>query len=321
MRAEAMLYPATDAYDQQMLDVGDGHQVYVEQSGNPDGIPIVVLHGGPGGGCSPFMRRFFNPELFRTVLFDQRGCGKSKPHSCLEANTTWHLVRDIELIRETLGIDRWHLFGGSWGSTLALIYGQSHPERVRSMILRGIFLMTQSELDWFYNGGAARFWPDAWAQLVALLPEDERADVVAGYRKRLTSGDLNEETRFAKAWSGWENALASISSTGEIGSAPDRFAHAFARLENHYFSHMGWLDDDTAILNRMERLSHIPGVIIQGRQDVVCPPKAAHDLASLWPRARLRMIPAAGHTMSEPPIARALLQETDRLAQMHLDRQ
>lgn len=312
--AAGTLYPGIDAFDQRMLDVGDGHSVYVEQSGNPDGVPVVVLHGGPGGGCSPFMRRFFHPGAFRVILFDQRGCGKSKPTASVDNNTTWHLVRDIELIRETLGIDAWHVFGGSWGATLALIYAQSHPDRALSLFLRGVFLMRQQELDWFYGGAAKLFWPDAWAKFESIIPVDERHDMIAAYGKRLFSGNGGEEIRFAQHWAAWENALASVNSMGDVGHPPGGYAHAFARLENHYFANMGWLDDDTAILNRMDRIARIPGVIVQGRQDMVCPPQTASELAQNWPAGRLRMIPAAGHAMSDPGIAQALVQETDRLA-------
>lgn len=308
-----MLYPPLAPFDQQMIETGDGHAIYVEQMGNPRGLPVVVLHGGPGGGCSPFMRRYFDPERMRVVLFDQRGCGRSKPHSRIEDNTTWHLVRDIEMIRARLGIESWHVFGGSWGATLALIYAQNHPERVLSLILRGVFLMTQGELDWFYGGGAARFWPDLWQEFIAPIPEAERGDMIAAYHRRLFSGNYAEEIRFAQRWCAWENALASVASDGHMGEIGGAYAHAFARLENHYFYHMGWLDEQSAILNRMARIAHIPGVIVQGRQDMICPPQAACDLAAHWPAGRLRMIPGAGHAMSEPGITAALLQETDGL--------
>lgn len=317
--AASPLYPAAEAFDRRMLDVGDGHTIYVEQCGNPDGVPVVVLHGGPGGGCGPYMRRFFHPEAFRVILFDQRGCGKSQPHASIDDNTTWHLIRDIELIRGTLGIDHWHAFGGSWGATLALIYAQQHPDRVLSLILRGVFLMRQQELDAFYGGAMARFWPEEWHSFANAIPEAERHDMIAAYHRRLFSGDTGQEVRFARLWSAWENALASVNSTGSPGHAPDAYARAFARLENHYFINRGWLDDDTDILNRMDRIRDIPGVIVQGRQDMVCPPVSAHDLAQAWPGGRLRMIPAAGHAMSDAGIARALIEETDRIAARVLD--
>ncbi|MEO1557246.1 MAG: prolyl aminopeptidase, partial [Pseudomonadota bacterium] len=258
-RAVQYLYPPIDPYDQQMLDAGQGHRIYVEQCGNPSGIPVVVLHGGPGGGCSPAMRRYFDPDRYRVILFDQRGCGRSRPHASVTHNTTWHLVDDIELIRRTFDIDAWIVFGGSWGATLSLIYAQSHPARVRNIVLRGVFLMTQRELDWFYGGGAGRFWPEVWARFEALIPEDERGDLIAAYNRRLFSGDMAMETRFARAWSSWENALASIHSTGSGGEAPGDYARAFARLENHYFTNAGFLEFDGQILAHAGRIKHIPG--------------------------------------------------------------
>ncbi len=312
-RAAPHLYPAIDPFDQRMLDVGDGHKVYMEQCGRPDGIPVVVLHGGPGGGCSPAMRRYFDPEVFRVVLFDQRGCGRSRPHASVEANTTWHLVADIERIREAAGIDRWIVFGGSWGATLGLVYAQEHPDRVAALVLRGVFLMTRRELDWFYGGGAGQFWPELWANFRNMVPEDERGDLIAAYHRRLFSGDLMLETRFARAWAAWENALASIDTTGTAGESPSDYARAFARLENHYFSHGGFLGE-RQILTRMNRISAIPGVIVQGRYDMICPPLSAHRLASAWPQARLKMIGKAGHALSEPGISAELVRTMDILA-------
>jgi len=313
-RVRAHLYPPIDPFDQRTLDVGDGHTVYVEQCGNPDGIPVVVLHGGPGGGCSPAMRRYFDPARYRVVLFDQRGCGRSRPHASVAANTTWHLVADIELIRRTLGIDSWAVFGGSWGATLSLIYAQAHPDRARALILRGVFLMTQGELDWFYGGGAGRFWPDLWARFCDPIPEDERGDMIGAYHRRLFSGDMPTETRCARAWSGWENALASIANDGPGGDGPGHYARAFARIENHYFTNMGFLAPDQAILSNMDRIADIPGVVVQGRYDMICPPVSAHTLVSGWPAARLEMVPRAGHALSEPGIGRALVAATDAFA-------
>ena len=206
--AVSHLYPPIEPYDQRMLDVGDGHKIYVEQCGHPQGMPVVVLHGGPGGGCSPTMRRYFDPSVYRIVLFDQRGCGRSRPHASVTANTTAHLIGDIEQIRRTWGVGRWLVFGGSWGATLALLYAQAHPERAAHLVLRGVFLMTQAELDWFYGGGAGRFWPDLWARFCEIIPEDERGDLIAAYHRRLFSGDMMLETRFARAWSSWENAFS-----------------------------------------------------------------------------------------------------------------
>lgn len=313
-RTGAHLYPPIDPFDQRLLDTGDGHSIYVEQCGNPDGIPVVVLHGGPGGGCSPGMRRYFDPAVYRVVLFDQRGCGRSRPNASVENNTTWHLVADIEQIRTTLGIDRWIVFGGSWGATLSLIYGQSHPEHTAALVLRGVFLMTQPELDWFYGGGAGKFWPDLWAKFTGLVPEDEHDDLIAAYHRRLFSGDHVMESRYARAWAGWENALASIESNGPTAESPSAYARAFARLENHYFVNAGFLSEDQQILNRMDRLAKIPGVIVQGRFDMICPPVSAHKLAANWPDGRLVMIGKAGHALSEPGISRELVHTMDMFA-------
>ncbi|MEY1557042.1 prolyl aminopeptidase [Yoonia sp. R2331] len=312
--ATAYLYPPIDPFDQRMLDVGDGHRVYVEQCGNPTGIPVVVLHGGPGGGCSPAMRRYFDPSVYRVILFDQRGCGRSRPHASVENNTTWHLVNDIELIRTSLGIERWIVFGGSWGATLALIYGQSHPERTSAFVLRGVFLMTQSELDWFYGGGARRFWPDLWERFVKLIPEDERDDMIAAYHRRLFSGDRTQETRYARAWATWENALAAMGSDGVTGESPSDYARAFARLENHYFQNGGFLGPDRQIMDCLDRIAHLPAVIVQGRYDMICPPISAYRLAEAWPGARLHMIGRAGHALSEPGISAELVRTMDRFA-------
>jgi proline iminopeptidase len=313
-RASAFLFPAIDPFDQRMLDVGDGHRVYVEQCGNPSGIPVVVLHGGPGGGCSPAMRRYFDPAEYRIVLFDQRGCGRSRPHASVEANTTWHLVADIERIREALGIARWVVFGGSWGATLGLIYAQRHPGRVAYLILRGVFLMTRAELDWFYGGGAGQFFPDQWERFVAPIPADERADLIAAYHRRLFSGDLPLETRLARVWAHWENALASIEHEGAAGESPADYARAFARLENHYFRHGGFLDRDGQILEDIPLIADIPATIVQGRYDMICPPVSAWKLAERWRRADLRLIPQAGHALSEPGISAELVRTTNAVA-------
>ncbi len=312
-RAAEFLYPPVEPFDQRMMDVGAGHRIYVEQCGHPQGMPVVVLHGGPGGGCSPAMRRYFDPRAWRVVLFDQRGCGRSRPHASVEANTTWHLVADIERIREALGIARWVVFGGSWGATLALIYAQAHPERAAHLILRGVFLMTRAELAWFYGGGAGQFFPDLWARFAGMVPADERDDLIAAYHRRLFSGDAATETRFARAWASWENALASIDHEGPAGESPADYARAFARLENHYFVNDGFLEEDGQILNRMPEIGAIPGVIVQGRYDMICPPISAWKLAARWPKGHLRMIPGAGHALSEPGISAELVRTTDAL--------
>ncbi|SHF46339.1 prolyl aminopeptidase Serine peptidase. MEROPS family S33 [Litoreibacter ascidiaceicola] len=312
-RAVAHLYPPIDPFDQQMLDVGDGHRIYVEQCGNPDGIPVVVLHGGPGGGCSPAMRRYFDPTTYRIVLFDQRGCGRSRPHASVENNTTWHLVRDIELIRARFGIEKWIVFGGSWGATLSLLYAQSHPDRAAHLVLRGVFLMTQAELDWFYGGGAGLFFPEQWSKFADLIPEDEQGDMIAAYQRRLFSGDIPLESRYARAWAGWENALAALTVSHPVGDAPAEYARAFARLENHYFTNQGFLESDGQILSNREAIEHIPAVIVQGRYDMICPPISAYRLADGWAKADLRMIKASGHALSEPAITAELVRTMDDL--------
>ena len=311
-RASASLYPPIDPFDQRMIEVGDGHSIYVEQCGSPDGIPVIVLHGGPGGGCSPAMRRFFDPTKYRIILFDQRGCGRSRPHASVEANTTWHLVADIERIRALFEIESWIVFGGSWGATLALIYAQNHPSAASAIVLRGVFLMTQPELDWFYGGGAGRFWPELWYRFKSAIPADEQADLIGAYHKRLFCGDVDQEIEFARLWAGWENALASISSSGG-GTSPAGFAHAFARLENHYFVNAGFLSAEQQILSNLDKLQDIPGYIVQGRYDMICPPSAAYTLAAGWPKAELSMIGMAGHAMSEPGITAELVRIMDQL--------
>ena len=312
-RAVDFLYPPLDPFDQRVLDVGDGHRIYVEQCGNPNGVPVLVLHGGPGGGCSPAMRRYFDPAVYRVVLFDQRGCGRSRPHATIENNTTWHLINDIEAVRSVLGIDRFIVFGGSWGATLALIYAISHPIRVRQLVLRGVFLSTQSELDWFYGGGAGAFFPDLWARFVAPIPEDERGDLIAAYNRRLFSGVISEESAAARIWANWENALASVHSDGPLGESPSEYARAFARLENHYFINGGFLECDGWILQQKHKIAHIPAVIVQGRYDMICPPISAAKLAQGWQMASLKIIPMAGHALSEPGISEALVGVMDGL--------
>lgn len=306
-RTGALLYPPIEPFDQRLIDVGDGHRVYMEQCGDPRGQPVVVLHGGPGGGCSPAMRRYFDPAAYRIILFDQRGCGRSRPHASVEANTTWHLVADIEKIRQLLGIDRWLVFGGSWGATLALLYAQKHPSRVAGLVLRGVFLMTEAELDWFYRGGAGAFWPDLWRAFAGIIPENEQGDLIAAYHRRLFSGDAMLETRFARAWAAWENALASVEHNGPVGDAPADYARAFARLENHYFVNKGFLEEDGQILRDVARIHDIPATIVQGRYDMICPPTSAWRLAEGWKKADLRMIAGAGHALSEPGISAELI--------------
>lgn len=312
--AGGLLYPPVEPFDQRMLDVGDGHKIYVEQCGHPGGMPVVVLHGGPGGGCSPTMRRYFDPSHYRVILFDQRGCGRSRPHACIADNSTWHLIRDIEEIRATFGIARWVVFGGSWGATLGLAYAQTFPERVAHLVLRGVFLGSAAELAWFYGGGAGRFFPDLWARFVEPIPADERDDLIAAYSRRLFSGDMPTETRFARTWAGWENALASIETrSSAAGESPAEYARAFARLENHYFTNRCFFERDGQLLHNADRLHDVPGSIVQGRYDMICPPAAAWALHKAWPRSRMHLVPLAGHALSEPGISAELVRITNGL--------
>ncbi|MEO1542128.1 MAG: prolyl aminopeptidase [Pseudomonadota bacterium] len=307
------LYPGREPFAQLYMDVPGGHRLYIEQSGTVRGVPVVVLHGGPGGGCSPAMRRFFDPSHYRAVLFDQRGCGRSTPHAEVDGNTTWDLVADIERIREHLGIDRWFVFGGSWGATLALLYAETHPERVMGLILRGVFLMMRRELDWFYNGGAGQFWPDEWERFAALVPEGERGDMIAAYHRRLFGSDRAEQVRYARAWAAWESNLAALDGNGRSSGGSGEYARAFSRIENHYFTNQGWLEEDRHILNRVDRLKGIPGYIVQGRYDMICPPRSAYDLNRAWPDSELRMVRTAGHALSEPGVAAELVSIMDEL--------
>lgn len=309
---ERPLYPVNQPYAFDTIEVEGGHRLYYEQCGNPEGIPVVVLHGGPGGGCSPGMRRFFRPDIYRVILFDQRGCGRSRPHASVENNTTHHLIADIEAIREKLGIDQWIVFGGSWGATLSLLYAQAHPERVRHLVLRGVFLMTAAELDWFYQGGVSRFFPQRWKAFVSELPEDERGDVISAFHKRLFGSNEEDQIRFARLWTNWESSLATIEGRYGNGSAPTSYALAFARIENHYFSNGGFIEEGQ-ILRDMHKIEHIPGTIVQGRYDMICPPATAFALHEAWPSSRLFMVQKAGHSLSESGIASMLVSVMDEL--------
>jgi proline iminopeptidase len=308
-------YPEIEPYDHGMLDVGDGHQVYWELCGNPQGKPVVFLHGGPGGGCTPTQRRLFDPEKYRILLFDQRGCGRSTPYASLEANTTWHLVADIERLRGMLGIEKWMVFGGSWGSTLALAYAETHPERVSELVVRGIFTLRRSELLWYYQEGASWLFPDKWEGFLAPIPEDERGDLMAAYRRRLIDPDPAVQAKAARAWSLWEGETITLlhnqDYSDQFGDA--HYAIAFARIENHYFVHEGWFEEGQLIRNA-HRLKDIPGVIIQGRYDIATPPKTAWDLHKAWPEAKFIMVPDAGHAVSEPGILHHLIETTDAFA-------
>ena len=317
-RGEDGLYPPLEPYASGMLQVSDLHTLYWETSGNPRGKPVVFLHGGPGGGTEPKYRRFFNPEKYRIVLVDQRGCGKSTPHASLVDNTTWDLVADLERLRESLGIERWQVFGGSWGSTLALAYAQTHPGRVTELVLRGIFLLRAKEIAWFYQEGASMIFPDAWEGYLAPIPASERGDLLHAYHRRLTGHDPAVQLEAAKAWSTWEGATSRLytdpAMLARVGE--DRFALAFARIECHYFVHKGFLRSDTQLLEDavVLRNANIPGVIVQGRYDVVCPMDSAWRLHRAWPEAQLVVVPDAGHSANEPGITRALVDATDAFA-------
>ena len=308
------LYPAIDCRVSGHLDVGDGHQVHYEVCGNPDGKPVIFVHGGPGGGITGVYRRLFDPAAYRIILFDQRGCGGSTPHASLEANTTWHLVADMERLREHLGVERWQVFGGSWGSTLALAYAETHPEHVTELVLRGIFLLRKQELVWYYGGGAAALFPDEWEKFCAPIPEDERGDMIAAYYKRLTADNRDVRIEAARAWSLWEGATISLlPNPGRVaGFGNEHFAEAFARIECHYFINGGFIESDGWLLDNVDRVRHIPGVIVQGRYDIATPVASAWDLHKAWPEADFRLVPNAGHAFSEPGILHELIEATDR---------
>lgn len=310
------LYPEIEPYETGRLPVGDGHELYFEQCGNPDGKPVVFLHGGPGAGCNAKVRRFFNPAKYRIVLFDQRGCGRSTPHASLIANTTWHLVADIERLRKHLSIERWQVFGGSWGSTLALAYAQTHPDRVTELVLRGIFMLRRWELEWFYQSGADALFPDAWDSYLAAIPEVERGDLISAYHRRLTSNDAAMQLAAARAWSVWEASTSFLfQDPGHVeASSADMFALAFSRIECHYFVNGGFFDRDDQLLANAYRLRGIPAVIVQGRYDVVCPMRSAWDLHQAWPEADLRIVADAGHSAMEAGNAHELILATDRFA-------
>ena len=321
-RARRGLYPPVEPYDSGMLDVGDGHRIAWEVSGNPAGRPVVFLHGGPGGGTEPAHRRFFDPERYRIVLLDQRGCGRSTPHASepgadLSANTTWHLVADLERLRAHLGIERWQVFGGSWGSALALAYAQRHPERVLELVLRGIFTLRRSELDWFYGprGGCGDLFPERHEAYLAQVAPEERGDCIGAYHQLLHHPDPAVHGPAAVAWSTWEaSTITLLEQPALIEKFTDpAFALAFARIENHYFVHGGWLADGQLIADA-PRLADIPGVIVQGRYDVVCPAITAWELHRAWPGSRLVVVPDAGHSASEPGIVDALVRATDAFA-------
>ncbi|MFK4752830.1 prolyl aminopeptidase [Oceanobacter antarcticus] len=309
-------YPAIEPYDSGMLDVGDGHQIYWERVGTPGAKPAVFLHGGPGGGCSHNHRQVFDPGKYDVLLFDQRGCGRSTPHACLDANTTWHLVADIERLRALCGVDKWLVFGGSWGSTLALAYAETHPQHVSELVLRGIYTLTQAELDWYYQYGVSEMHPEKFERFVAPIPADERNNMMLAYHQRLTGNNEAEKIACAKAWSQWEGGTVTLlpdpSLVDDFGG--DQFALAFARIENHFFINKGWMDEGQ-LLRDVSRLHGIPAVIVHGRFDMPCPLKYAWQLANAWPDAELHIVEAAGHAMTEPGILDQLIRATDRFAE------
>lgn len=309
----ALLYPDIEPFDTGTLPVDARHRLYYEQCGNPQGKPVVLLHGGPGAGCGPKMRRFHDPKRYRIVLFDQRGAGRSTPHADLVDNTTQALVSDIEKLRTHLGIDRWQVFGGSWGSTLALAYAETHPDRVTELVLRGIFMLRRWELEWFYQEGASRLFPDAWAQYLAGIPAVEHGDLISAYHRRLTHEDPAVRLAAARRWSVWEAATSFLRQDPDFmsGHEEEAFALAFARIEAHYFVNGGFFEFDDQLLRDAHRIRHIPGTIVHGRYDVVCPIQNAFDLKAAWPEAKLVVAPTSGHSAFEPEIASALVEATD----------
>lgn len=315
MTALRTLYPGIEPFESGMLDVGDGHAIYWERVGTEGATPAVFLHGGPGGGMSPKHRRLFDPARYDTILFDQRGCGRSTPNASLEANTTWHLVADIERLREKFGFDRWLVFGGSWGSTLGLAYAETHPQRVSALILRGIYTLSRAELDWYYQFGVSEMFPDKWERFVAPVPPAERGHMMTAYRKLLTGTDRAKRIEAAKAWSRWEGETITLLPEPETSDpfAEEDYAVAFARIENHYFVHGGWLRE-RQLLDDAHRLKGIPGVIVHGRYDMPCPARYAWELHRGWPEAEFFLIEGAGHAYSEPGILDRLIYATDKFA-------
>lgn len=309
------LFPDIHPYSEQMLDVGDGHRLYVEQSGNPNGIPVLFVHGGPGGGCSSEHRSFFDPSKYRIVLFDQRGCGRSTPHASLEANTTTHLVADMELIRNSLSIDQWMLFGGSWGSTLSLVYAQKYPERVNGLILRGIFLCRDQDISWFYQQGANALFPDYWQYYEAEIPAADRHDMVSAYYQRLTSDNEIARMSAAKAWSVWEGRCSTLDPNPDTVEhyADPHLALSIARIEAHYFINKGFIEPNQ-ILNNADKIADIPTVIVHGRYDVICPVKQAFELYNALPHSELHIVRDAGHSAFEQGITDNLVRATNSFA-------
>lgn len=316
MSERRTLYPEIEPYETGMLDVGDGHTLYWERCGTRGAKPVVFLHGGPGSGVSPGQRRQFDPSRYDILLFDQRGCGRSTPFASLDHNTTWDLVDDIERLRTSvMGVDKWMVFGGSWGSTLSLAYAQSHPDRVAELVLRGIFLFRQTEIDWLYQYGASELYPEEWEKFVGFIPAAERGDLVEAYHKRLTGNDVAVQLEAAKRWSMWEGVTVTLLPDEAMLAefTEDQHAIAIARIENHYMKYKGWLDEGQLLANA-GRLKGIPGVIVQGRHDCCTPPAAAWDLKKAWPEVELQIVPDGGHLFTEPGITDGLVRATDRFA-------
>ena len=312
------LFPNIEPFNTFNLPVSDLHTIYVEESGNKNGKPVIFLHGGPGGGVDPKYRRYFDPKKWRIIMFDQRGCGKSTPFAELEENTTWDLVSDIEKIRKHLSIDKWVVFGGSWGSTLSLAYSQTHPDSCKGLILRGIFLVRKKELDWFYQEGANNIFPDRWESFLEPIPVEKRDNLMQAYYEILTGEDHSKKIEAAKAWSTWEGSTVKLLEDENFISdfSDDKFAEAFARIECHYFMNNCWFDSDNHLIENMHKIRHIPGVIIHGRYDIVCPVIQAWDLHKAWPEADLHIIPDAGHSIFEDGIKNKILEYTDRFSNL-----
>ena len=312
------LYPPIEPYNDFFLKVSKLHTIFVEESGNPEGKPVIFLHGGPGGGSEPIYRQYFDPQRWRIIIFDQRGCGKSLPHAELEENTTWDLVRDIEMIREYLKIDSWVVFGGSWGSTLSLSYAIKNPKRCKGLILRGIFMLRKMEIDWFYQEGCSYIFPDEWENYLKIIPENERSNLVNAYYKRLTSKNKKTRIEAAKAWSTWEARTSKLIQTKDSLHHFDdeKVAEAFARIECHYFINKGFFKNDGWILENIYKIQHIPNVIIQGRYDVVCPMRSAWDLHKAWNNSNLVIIKDAGHSMLEKSIQSELINYTNNFIEL-----
>jgi proline iminopeptidase len=310
------LYPPIEPFDSSFME-RDGHQIYYEQCGNPNGKPAIFLHGGPGGGGSTNVRRFFNPEKYHIVVFDQRGCGRSRPHGCLEKNTTWDLVEDIEALKNMLGFKKWLVFGGSWGSTLSLAYSQTYPESVSEMVLRGIFMLRKKELDWFYQEGASNIFPEAWEKFLEPIDINDRDDLMSAYHKIFISDDTEKKLAAAIAWSRWEGSTSSLSYNPDMANSfsDPKFALAFALIENHYFVNKGFLKHENQLIESgIDIIRNIPTTIVQGRYDIVCPMTTAWELSKNWPEANLIVAPSSGHTAFEKEITHELIKATEAFA-------